>query len=84
LCPMPVCASLSHPAAEPQIDVLEPATLLLRRMPRFRWESGMDVTGKVYDDLPEFLHYRYWLRVMKKALPLQEKYRTIQEPVPPL
>ena len=41
-----------------QLEVLEPASLLLRQMPRFRGVSEVDVAGRAFEDLSEFLHYR--------------------------
>lgn len=41
-----------------QLEVLEPAALLLRQMPRFRGASEVDVAGRAFEDLSEFLHYR--------------------------
>lgn len=38
--------------------MLEPASLLLRQMPRFRGASAVDVAGRAFEDLSEFLHYR--------------------------
>ena len=42
-----------------QLEVLEAATLLLRQMPRFRGSLDLDVGGRAFQDLTEFLHYRW-------------------------
>ena len=60
------CHTTHSPPHSPplvQLEVLEPATLLLRQMPRFRGASLLDVGGRAFEDLSQFLHYRCAPRV---------------------
>ena len=42
-----------------QISILEPAILLLRRMPRLRPAAPVDASVQAFDDLPVFLEHRH-------------------------
>lgn len=42
-----------------QVSILEPAILLLRRMPRFRRSADGSGAANTFDDLPVYLDHRY-------------------------
>ena len=67
-----------------QLEVLEPAALLLRQMPRFRGVSAVDVAGRAFEDLSEFLHYRCVMgpKSRRSGLRVQVMDPTFLKPAP--
>ena len=55
-----------------QYEILDSLYVLLRQMPRFRRGRGDEVaTGREFDNMAEFLHYRSQWQLQCRQLPSQ-------------